>query len=121
MLSFLILFYLLPTSGKAQSVPGTTHKVSLTWTAPSLIGGSNVVQGYNIYRLLIPTTTYAKINPSLILTTTYIDTTVVSGAAYDYEATTVDSGNSESVGSVPFLANIPTNPNPPAALTVVVQ
>ena len=112
---------MVPALGRAQ-VTGTTHKVALTWVAPSPVGGSGAIQGFNLYRLLIPTTTYAKINAALIpaTTLTYTDSGVVSGAAYDYQATTVDTANNESAGSTAVQANIPSNPNPPA-LSAVAQ
>lgn len=40
------------TGARAQGVPsGTAHSVTLSWTAPSPVGGSGTVSGYNVYRL----------------------------------------------------------------------
>jgi fibronectin type 3 domain-containing protein len=107
----------------AQGVPsGTPHSVTLTWQAPSPVGGSGTISGYNIYRS--PATsaaTYAKLNAALNAGLTFTDVGVSAGAGYNYCVTTVDSLNEESVCSAPATANVPANPNAPSAPLVTVK
>jgi fibronectin type 3 domain-containing protein len=66
------------------------------------------VAGYNVYRSTSANGTYAKINSTLDLNTTYTDGTVASGATYFYEATALNSSGHESVPSTPpVVATIP--------------
>jgi hypothetical protein len=106
----------------AQGVPtGTAHSVTLTWQAPSPVGGSGTVGGYNIYRGPANTgastgaVTYAKVNTTLAAGLTYTDTSVAAGSVYSYCVTTVDSLGEESACSAASTANVPTNPNAPSA------
>lgn len=119
---FLLLFSLLVTQhALAQNPPaGTVHSVVLTWQAPSPVGGSGTVAGYNVYRA-ITGVNYAKVNQALITDLTATDTNVVSGTTYGYCATTVDSGGSESPCTIPVNAVVPSNPNIPTALTAAVR
>ena len=117
----IVLFW--PSHGLyAQSTPpaGTTHSVTLTWQAPSPVGGSGTVKGYNLYRATTGVN-YAKINSALITGLTTTDAVVVSGTAYGYCATTVDSANNESPCTIPVSAAIPSNPNIPTGLTAAAQ
>jgi hypothetical protein len=111
---------------RAQGLPtGTAHSVTLTWQAPSPVGGSGTVGGYNIYRAPantavstgggVPTVSYAKVNTTLTAGLTYTDTTVAAGSVYTYCVTTVDSLGEESACSAASTANVPTNPNAPSA------
>ena len=77
--------------------PPATHTVSLTWAAPSPVGGSGSIQGYNVYRN--SGTGFAKLNTSPVAATSYADATVVSGNAYTYVVTTVDTSGTESAYS----------------------
>ena len=73
-------------TGTAQ----TQHTVTLTWNA------SADAVGYNVYRGTVSGGPYTMINSSLDGTTTYTDSTVVSGATYYYVATAVNSESQES-------------------------
>jgi chitinase len=108
-------------STRAQVLPtGTAHSVTLTWLAPSPVGGSGTISGYNIYRSPSTPTNYTKLNTALTAVLTYTDTSVSAGASYIYCVTTVDSLAQESACSVPATANVPSNPNAPSApLTTV--
>lgn len=79
----------------------TQHTVDLTWTAAS------GAVGYNIYRGTVSGGSYAMINSSLDGTTSYVDSTVVSGQTYYYVATTVNSESEESAYSNQTTAVIP--------------
>jgi hypothetical protein len=97
----------------AQTPPaGTPHQATLTWLAPSPIGGSGVIAGYNVYKSLAGAA-YTKVNTALIAGLTYTDSSVSAGQSLSYCATTVDSTASESACSIAVAATIPTNPNPP--------
>jgi fibronectin type 3 domain-containing protein len=109
-------------SARAQGVPaGTAHSVTLTWQAPSPVGGSGTISGYNVYRSPSSPTNYAKLNTSLNAGLTYTDASVSAGTSYSYCVTTVDSLGEESVCSVPATANVPSNPNAPSAPLITVK
>jgi Abnormal spindle-like microcephaly-assoc'd, ASPM-SPD-2-Hydin len=78
------------------------HSVALSWN-PS----TSPVIGYNIYRRIGPSGSFAKLNPSVNATTSYTDTAVQSGLTYDYVTTSVDSSNVESAYSNQATATIP--------------
>jgi hypothetical protein len=100
---------------------GSSHSAVATWTAPSPVGGSGTIQGYNLYRSGVPATTFTRLNPSVITGTSFTDSTVVAGSSYTYAATTVDSAGNESVFSNQVAATVPTNPSAPSSLTIVVH
>ncbi len=83
-----------------QPVP---HSATLTWTA-----STSTVSGYNVYRSTVSGSSYTKVNPSLVTTTTYTDSTVQAGVTYYYVATSVDSSGNESAYSTQVSATIPT-------------
>ena len=111
----------------AQGVPlGTPHSVTLSWTAPSPVGGSGTTSGYNIYRAAglasaAATLTFTKINTALNSGVTFTDAVVAAGATYSYCVTTVDSLGGESACSGVTTANVPTNPNAPSAPLITVK
>lgn len=79
----------------------TQHTVDLTWSA------SPDAVGYNIYRGTVSGGPYTMINSSLDSTTTYTDSTIVSGQAYYYVATAVNSESQQSGYSNQATAVIP--------------
>jgi hypothetical protein len=81
-----------------------SHSVLLSWNATT----STNISGYNLYRAAIAGSTYVKLNPSPLLSTTYVDKTVESGRTYYYVATAVDRNNLESEQSNQTTAVIPT-------------
>jgi hypothetical protein len=84
-------------------VSTTPHSVGLNWN-PS----TSSVSGYNVYRGTTPNGPYpTKLNPSLLTTEQYSDSSVVSGQTYYYVVTAVDSNNVESVDSNQATAIIP--------------
>ena len=102
---------------------GTQHGVNVTWNAPSPVGGSGSINGYNIYRCVgtaaqctLASGMWVKIDAALDVSTGYLDqSTLVSGQSYSYYSTTVDSNNNESAASniATVVFTTITNPNPP--------
>ena len=80
----------------------TQHTVDLTWDA------SADAVSYNIYRGTVSGGPYTMVNTSPDSTTTYTDSTVVSGRTYYYVATAVNSKSEESGYSNQATAVIPT-------------
>src|SRR5258708_4991852 len=70
----------------AQAIPiGTSHSVTLTWTAPIVTSGLSAISGYNIYRApVVGAVNYVKLNTVINVPLTYTDTTVTSGSGYLY-------------------------------------
>jgi fibronectin type 3 domain-containing protein len=109
-------------SARAQGIPpGTAHSATLTWKAPSPVGGSGTVSGYNIYRSPSIMANYSKVNAVLNTGLTYTDTSISAGASYTYCVTTVDSVGQKSVCSAPTSASVPANPNAPSAPLITVK
>ena len=94
------------TADVALSGTGTAvaHSVDLSWTAPS--SSADPVAGYNIYRA-ISGGSLALVNASPDSSTTYVDSTVVSGTTYNYVVKSVDSSGAESVASNEITEVIP--------------
>jgi fibronectin type 3 domain-containing protein len=118
----LTVVFVAPAGAHPQGIPaGTAHSVTLTWQAPSPVGGSGTISGYNVYRSPSSTATYAKLNTALAAGPTFTDSSVSAGASYTYCVTTVDSLGEESVCSAPATANVPSNPNAPSAPLITVK
>jgi hypothetical protein len=90
--------------GPAVTVPltgtGTTatpYSVSLSWNY------SSDAVGYNVYRSSAANGKYSQINSALDSTTTYTDSTVVSGKTYYYAAASVNSSGQQSALSTPAV------------------
>jgi hypothetical protein len=79
-----------------------SHEVDLSWNA----GDGNAV-GYNIYRGTAQAGPFTEINTALDSSTTYTDSTVVSGTTYYYVATEVNNQGQESAYSNVAKAVIP--------------
>ncbi|MBI4898546.1 MAG: fibronectin type III domain-containing protein [Actinobacteria bacterium] len=75
-----------PTGLTAVSTAGPSQ-VALSWSA-----SGTGVGGYNVYRATAAGGPYTKINPSLIATTNYTDSTVAVGTRYWYRVRAVASG-----------------------------
>ncbi len=94
-------------SSAVQSMTGTgtaatQHTVDLTWNA------STDAVSYNIYRGTVSGGPYTMVNTSSDSTTTYADSTVVSGDTYYYVATAVNASSEESGYSNQTTAVIPS-------------
>jgi hypothetical protein len=93
-------------SGVAATPPtpsSNQHTVTLIWNAPS----STSIAGYRIYRGTTSGGPYVGLNSSLDSSTSYIDSSVVSGGKYFYVATSVDTSGNESPYSNEASATIP--------------
>jgi len=86
---------------------GQPHEVNLTWTASS--GGSdpNPVAGYNVYRSPDGGATYAQVGSTSASQTSFMDSTVASGQAYEYEVKAFDSVGNESPSSNTTSVTVP--------------
>jgi hypothetical protein len=82
----------------------TTYEVQLSWTAPA--SSADPVVSYNVYRST-GGGSYQKVNAAVNTPTTYTDTTVQSGATYNYQVTSVDASGVESAPSNVYTAAIP--------------
>ena len=90
----------------ALSGTGFVHKVELDWSAP--VSSSDPVVGYNVYRSVSGGSSYAKMNSSLLGSTTFTDGNVAAGSIYNYYVTGVDGSGNESLPSNLAQAVIPT-------------
>ncbi|HEX5229532.1 MAG TPA: hypothetical protein VFW44_17595 [Bryobacteraceae bacterium] len=81
-----------------------SHSVVLNWTASNSAG----VTGYNVFRSATSGGPYSQINSSLVITTSYTDTTVTAGQTYYYVTTAVGVG-SQSGYSNEAQATVPTD------------
>jgi hypothetical protein len=80
----------------------SNYTVSLSWDASA----SSDISGYNMYRSPNKST-WAKINTSLIDSTTYTDATVADGRTYYYAVTAVSTDGAESSKSAIAEAVVP--------------
>lgn len=78
------------------------HSVTLNWTA-----STSTVAGYNVYRGTISGGPYTILNSSLVIGTTYTDSTVVAGQTYYYVTTAADASNNQSAYSNEAQAVVP--------------
>jgi len=79
-----------------------SHSVALSWNA-----STSTVAGYNVYRSTVSGSQYAKLNPSLVGSLSFTDTSVQSGLTYYYVTTAVDSTGAESGYSNQVSAPVP--------------
>lgn len=86
---------------------GEPHQINLTWDAPT--GGSdpNPVAGYNVYRSPNGGATYSQIGSTNASQTSFMDSTVASGQAYEYEVKAYDSVGNESPASNSTSVTVP--------------
>jgi len=93
-------------SASSKSSPSQTgsapYSVDLSWN-PS----TSVVIGYNLYRGTVSGGPYARLNSSILLGTTYTDSTIQSGTTYYYVSTSINSDSEESSYSNEASATIP--------------
>jgi len=96
------------TNTAAQTLNGVgvapqQHTVSLSWSE-----NDSTVTGYNVYRGTAPGGPYSQINSGLESSTSYTDSTVVSGQTYYYVTTAVDESGEQSGNSNEATAVVPT-------------
>jgi hypothetical protein len=83
----------------------TTYVVDLSWDAPA--DSTDPVAGYNIYRSPSGSSSYTLLNSAVDTLTTYSDSTVQTGTAYDYIVESVDASGVESAPTSPVAVSIP--------------
>jgi putative Ig domain-containing protein len=81
---------------------GANHVVGLSWN-PST---SKNIGGYNVYRSP-DSKSWSKINPSVIASTIYDDSSVSNGSTYYYSATAVDISGKESAKTPSVKVTVP--------------
>jgi Abnormal spindle-like microcephaly-assoc'd, ASPM-SPD-2-Hydin len=84
------------------SLSGSSYANVLNWVA-----SKSTVVGYNVYRGTQSGGPYTKLNSSLIMSTTFTDTSVEAGQTYFYVVRAVDSSNVESIYSNQASATVP--------------
>ncbi len=87
-------------SGSGSST--VSHTVVLSWT-PS----SATFSGFNVYRGSVSGGPYARVDGSMISSTSFTDSSVTPGQTYYYVATEVDTTGAESAYSSEVSATIP--------------
>jgi hypothetical protein len=92
-----------PKSPTNMALSGTSHWVSLSWTA-----STSAVVGYYVYRGSQSGGPYTQLNSTAVTTTSYSDTTVTPGQTYYYVVMSVDSSNVESSASNQVSAVVPS-------------
>jgi len=85
------------------SLSGSSHANTLTWDA-----STSAVVGYNVYRSTQSGGPYAKMNSSLLTSTTFTDVSVEAGQTLFYVVTAVDSKGIESNYSNETSSTIPS-------------
>jgi fibronectin type 3 domain-containing protein len=93
------------TATVSLSGTGTPHEVDLSWNAPS--GSTDPVAGYNVYRSSVGGNSYQELGSLTASQTSYVDSTVASGQAYDYVVKAFDSSRVESGPSNMTSVTIP--------------
>jgi Abnormal spindle-like microcephaly-assoc'd, ASPM-SPD-2-Hydin len=81
------------------------HQVYLSWDRPS--DSIIPIVGYDIYRAVSSSSAYHRLNSSLDVHTSYVDTTIQTGVTYDYVVRSVDSFGVESAPSNKAAVAIP--------------
>jgi fibronectin type 3 domain-containing protein len=100
------------------------HTVLVSWTASNCNGasGCTATVGYYVYRATNPAGPFALLNVSPVTGTSYVDSTVINGNDYYYEAVAVDASGGTSIPSnVTNVVVVPGNPAPPSGCMAVVQ
>jgi hypothetical protein len=94
-----------PTAVLSLSGTGAPHEVDLSWDAPSTTG--DPIAGFHVYRAPSGSSSYQLINSASDVQTSYADTTVQSGNAYDYIVKSFDASGMESDPSNTTTVTIP--------------
>ncbi len=81
------------------------YQVQIAWDAPT--STADPVEGYNVYRSPTGISAFQLLNSAVNVSTTFTDSTVISGQVYDYVVTSVDGSGVESAPSNTFAATIP--------------
>ena len=97
------------SSASTASIPltgtGASHQVELSWSAPS--SSADPIVGYNVYRAISGSSSFSRVNAGIDPAVAYTDTSVLSGTAYDYKVTSLDSAGLESSPSNKISVSVP--------------
>lgn len=86
------------------------YEVDLSWDAPP--NSPSAILGYNVYRTASGSTSYQRLNSTVVAQTTYADTTVHLGQTYIYLIKSVNALNGiESLPSNESRATVPWIPH----------
>ncbi len=85
---------------------GLMPYIALSWD----IAGGQGISGYAVYRSEGAEVLGNRLNPELLATPTYTDTSAIPGRHYFYRVTVFNQANQESEPSLPIEASIPPNP-----------
>jgi hypothetical protein len=100
-------------TGSGGHVDTASYKVNIQSSAQDVVNlswkpsTSNDVAGYNVYRSPNGSSSWSKLNPSLVASTLYSDSTVSAKTTYYYAATTVDTHGRESSKTPSAKAVVP--------------
>ena len=92
----------IPLSGTSVAA---SYSVDLSWSAP--VSSPDPVVGYNLYRAPSGSSAYVLVNSLSNTTTTYADSSVLSGQTYDYIVDSVDASGVESIPSNMIAVIVP--------------
>jgi hypothetical protein len=93
---------LAPKAPTGVTATGGSSSITISWIAPTQNTDDSTLTdllGYEIYRSTSANGTYTQLNSSDITTTSYTDSTAVSGTTYYYKVTAADTGGIESAMS----------------------
>jgi fibronectin type 3 domain-containing protein len=94
-----------------QATPTSTSRIGLAWS--TAVSGGLPIQNYHVYR----GATSSSLSPlTIVLQTSYSDTTVTPGAVYYYAVAAADSGSDLSPMSAVVSVTVPVGPSAPAGL-----
>jgi Abnormal spindle-like microcephaly-assoc'd, ASPM-SPD-2-Hydin/Fibronectin type III domain len=93
----------LTVSLSGTGVTQVQHTADLTWTASQ--GGD--IAGYNVYRATESEGPFTKINPALVVATSYTDQTVQPKTTYYFVVTAVDNEGNESPYGNEVIVEVP--------------
>ena len=85
------------------STTAASHAIDLSWT-PS----TSTVEGYDVFRSEVSGGPYAKLDSSVVMATSFSDTSVQAGKTYYYVVAAVSSAGVESADSAQASATVPT-------------
>ncbi len=116
-----------PPSAPASLSTATCSTAAVSWTASAGSENGNLfnpasendVVGYYVYRGTASGGPYTLLNSTPVTSTTYADSTVVSGTTYYYTVKALDCALKESTVSSPEVTVMPANINWDPSITVV--
>lgn len=90
-------------SASGSGSASVAHSIDLAWTA-----STSTVEGYDVFRSEVSGGPYAKLDSSVVTSTSFIDANVQSGKTYYYVVAAVSSAGVESADSAQASATVPT-------------